>query len=106
MAFLRRKSGPSAVIAQALVVALLIGGLPLLSGVVIVGTHDGPAFTLNICHPLPGLDHGASFPAVPLVDGRPSLEKPSLYIVLHEADTPPLSFMSEAPDPPPPKSLG
>jgi hypothetical protein len=106
VALLKRKRGFSAVIAQALIVALLLGGLPLLSGVIITRTHGAPALTLNICHPLPGLNQGSGFSAVPLVDGQPSVEQPFCCGTAEDARTPAVIRASETPDPPPPKSLG
>jgi hypothetical protein len=106
VAFLKRQRDCSAMVAQALIVALLVGGLPLLSGVIITRTEGAPAFTLNICHPLPGLNHGSGFSAVPLVDGPPALDKPSPRGAADDSQTPPVIRASEAPDPPPPKLLG
>jgi hypothetical protein len=106
VAFLRRHSECSAVMAQALIMALLVGALPLLSGVIITRTQGAPAFTLNICHPLPGLNHGSGFSAVPLVEAQPALDKPSPRGAADDSRTPPVICASEAPDPPPPKLLG
>lgn len=87
--------------------ALLIGGLPLLSGVTIITTTDNtPAFTLNICHPLPGFNEGSGFSAVPLVEKTSALEKPSLLGTVVEAQDPSIVRASERPDIPPPKTLG
>ncbi len=85
---------------------LLIGGLPALSGVIITRTEGAPAFTLNICHPIPGLNHGSGFSAVPLVDGPPAVEKPSPRGTNDEAQAAPVLRTSDAPDPPPPKTPG
>jgi hypothetical protein len=105
VAFLSRERGSSPVIAAALIVARLLGGLPLLSGVIITTSDSGPAFTLDICHPLPGLNHSSGFSPVPLVDGPPSLDQPFPCGIVYQPQTPPVIGASEAPDPPPPKPL-
>lgn len=87
-------------------VALLIGGLPLCAGVIVTRTNGAPALTLNICHPLPGLNQGSGFSAVPLIDRQPSVERPSSYTSAYEATVWPLIRPGKAPDPPPPKPLG
>ncbi len=38
-------------IACTLIVAILIGGLPMLAGVVVTTQDSRPAFTLDTCHP-------------------------------------------------------
>lgn len=92
--------------AQTLIVALVIGGLPLFTGVIVTRTNGAPALTLNICNPLPGLNQGAGFSPVPLVDGQPDIEKPYSYLTAYEAPSQPVIRAGEPPDPPPPKPLG
>jgi hypothetical protein len=53
MAVLNRRSGCPTVTAAALILALFVGGLPSLSGVIMTGAQGPPAFTLDICHSLP-----------------------------------------------------
>lgn len=98
----RAQSESSAVIAGLLIMALLVGGIPQLSGVVVTGTRDAPAFTLNICHPPPGLNYGSGFSAVPLISG-PHIYKPPLSEVARRVSVALATRAREAPDPPPPK---
>jgi hypothetical protein len=95
----------SAAIAKALIVALLVCGLPQLSGVIVTATHGAPAFTLDICYPLPGLNQGSGFFPVPLVDNLLSVARPSRCGTADDPPASPLMSASEAPDPPPPKPL-
>jgi hypothetical protein len=95
-----------AVAAQTLIIALLVGGLPLFTGVIVTRTNGAPALTLNICNPLPGLNQGAGFPPVPLVHGQPNIEKPDSYLTAYEVPPRPVIRAGEPPDPPPPKPLG
>lgn len=95
----------SIAIAQALVVMLLIGGLPLLTGLIVVRTDGLPALTLNICHPLPGLNHGSGFSAVPLVKVTPALGYHSGRSAAIESPTLCVIPTTECPDTPPPKAL-
>lgn len=105
MALLSRQRDFSALIAEALIIALFIGGMPMLSGIAIMVNHDAPTFTLNICHPLPGVNHGSGFSAVPLVSG-PSIQRLFLSGTAPEYRTSSVIQESEAPDPPPPKLPG
>lgn len=105
MALLNGRRESSATVAGALILALLVGGLPGLSGVTITKAEGPPAVTLNICHPLPGLNHGSGFSPAPLVTG-PSVEAPVPCGAADEPRTPPAIRASAAPDPPPPKSRG
>ena len=103
MAVLNRLHEFSTAIAVALIVALFIGGLPPLSGVTIAGTAGTPAFTLDICHPVPGANHGLGFSAVPLSNAPRSIERPLPSGAAQEPQVPLVIRASEAPDPPPPK---
>jgi hypothetical protein len=88
----------------ALIAAILIGGLPMLTGVVVIADSK-PALTLDVCHPLGGasynLDLGQS--EAPLIPTRAAAQLPA------ESGEPPefvAAFsprVNEAPDPPPPK---
>jgi hypothetical protein len=106
VALLNRHRESSAVVAGALIVVLFVAGLPTLSGVVLTATEGTPAFTVDICHPLPSLTYTSGFSAVPLNDVQPSLERPLPSGMVCEAHTSPVIRASEAPDPPPPRSLG
>lgn len=102
----RRNCEPigSPLIAWALIAAILIGGLPMLTGVIVVADSK-PALTLDVCHPLGGasynLDLGHS--EAPLIPTRITAQLPA-----ESGETPELvaafsSRLSKAPDPPPPK---
>lgn len=106
MALLSRQRESSAMIAGALIVALLAGGLPLLSGVIMMRTTGAPAFTLDICHPLPGAGHGPGFFTVSFADPVPPFEKLIPRGIADEPQAPPVIRASESPDPPPPRALG
>jgi hypothetical protein len=106
MAFLNGQRESSAAIAAALILALLIGGLPGFSGVTIAKTQGPPTIALNICHPLPGWGQRSDLPAVSLIDGKAVLEKPSARGLVGEPPTPSVIRASERPDTPPPKTLG
>lgn len=91
-------------VAQILIIALLIGGAPSFCSVIL--QPSGPAFTLDICHPPPGVDRsagGASF-AAPL---------PSWVFIQALADRGAApasrglwrSRLNEPPNPPPPRTL-
>jgi hypothetical protein len=95
----------AALIAQILVMVLLVGGIPIAASPVIVRPQCAPAFTLDICTPLPSFALGAaSCSLAPL----PAFSFP---VVLEDHDTTIESGSSrvgralDAPDPPPPKSL-
>jgi len=103
VALLKRKRQWTGILAQALIVALLVGGLPLFTGVIVARADGAPALTLNICNPLPGLNQGSGFSAVPLVDGRPNIERPHSYVNAYEPPGRPVIRTGESPDPPPPK---
>jgi hypothetical protein len=73
--------------------------------VIVAGTRTAAAFTLDICHPLPGLNHSSRFQAVPMVNAPSCVHKLSQYGCVREPDHRPLLRAGEPPDPPPPKSL-
>ncbi len=86
-----------------LIVSLLVGGLPVFSGVIV--QPSAPAFTLDICHPMPGLDRslGGISLAVPLPSRMliPALTRRGV-----SSDSYSLwrSRPDEAPNAPPPKA--
>ena len=94
----------SPLIVWTLIAAILIGGLPILTGIVVVADSK-PALTLDVCHPLGGasynLDLGQS--GAPLIPTHTTAQLPTESGEAPEfvAALPPQ--VSEAPDPPPPK---
>jgi hypothetical protein len=105
MAVLNRRCGCSTVTAAALILALFVVGLPSLSGAIIAGAQGPPAFTLNICHPIPGINHGVAFSPFPLGNMLCSINRPLPSGAAPELRDLLVIRASEAPDPPPPKSL-
>jgi hypothetical protein len=99
----RRKNAP--LIAQIVVVAILFGALPMAASPAILQHNTAPAFTLNICTPLPSFTYGAtscSLPTMNVFVFECALEDRGIAIEL----TPRIIGRAiEAPDPPPPKSL-
>ena len=102
MAILNRRCGLWKVIARILLVAVFAGGLPPLSGVTIIGAQGPPAFTLDICHPLPGANHGFAFSVVSLTPPRLSVEKLLPCGPAQQSASPPVSRDMEPPELPPP----
>ncbi len=96
-----RRSLAFPAVACALVVALLVGGLPMLSGLVVV-QDSRPAFTLDICHPIGGVTHTFSSEA-------PLIPTPAIAQTLRESGVAYnfvirlCSRIGEAPNPPPPE---
>jgi len=99
-----RRSMTFPAIACTLIVAILVGGLPMLTGVVVAAQDSKPAFTLDICHPVGGAAHTLTPCEAPLVPA------PGVAQTLHESgvvDGPVIkltSRLNEAPTPPPPKT--
>lgn len=92
-------------VARALVVALFVAYMPVSAGVIVTRSEGLPTFTLDVCHPLPGLSRAPGFSAVPLTEGTPLREN---CFWRSSADEPPVARVirtSECPDPPPPKTL-
>ena len=104
MAFLSRPRQSSPIIAATLIVALLLGGLPFVSGVILVRSTDQPAFTLDICHSVPGLNHGWDCSAAPLMNSRCWFERPLLSGPVGHSSLQFPSRIGDAPDPPPPET--
>ena len=92
-------------IAQVLVFAVLVGSIPIAASPVIGGHKSGPAFTLDICDPLPVFTAGGATCTLPsfteflfsivIVDRGPA-EAANFAVI---------DRVSEAPDLPPPKTL-
>jgi hypothetical protein len=93
----------SPILASALIFAVLAGGLPLLSGVIIADTGGPPAFTLDICHPAPGVNHCAGLSAPPLRSTPRLIQRPPASGVVHEREAALMIRPGQPPDPPPPK---
>jgi len=95
----------AALIAQILVMALLLGGIPMAANRVIVRPQSAPAFTLDICTPLPSFALGAascSLAPLPAFSFSVALED---HATTTEYDSSRVGRTLDAPDPPPPKSL-
>jgi hypothetical protein len=95
----------SQLIARLIVVALLVGSMPIAASPVIGETESAPAFTLDICHPVPVFAVTAASCALAtqtactfsfVIEDRGATEA-SDFAVIDRA--------SETPDPPPPKSF-
>jgi hypothetical protein len=104
MVILTRRHESSSIIAGVLLFALFTGGLPSFSGVTIIGTGGPPAFTADICHPQPGLNHGSGFSPAPLNGSICSNDMLPATGAMLERLAPFVTRLHEAPDPPPPKS--
>jgi hypothetical protein len=90
-------------VAQMLIVTLLVGGSPVFSGVIV--QPSAPAFTLDICHPMPGVDRSCG--GISLAAPLPSrMLTPALTKRGASSDSYPSwrSRPDEAPNPPPPKT--
>jgi hypothetical protein len=92
-------------IAEAVVIVLLVGGLPMFEGIIVTPNHGGPSITLNICHPRPGLNQGSGFSATPLTPPPRVAEKPALLGLVSTGPLSSLVRAYERPDIPPPKPL-
>jgi hypothetical protein len=86
-----------------LIAAILIGGLPMCTGVA-VGGESKPAFTLDLCHPGGGVSYNLSQTEAPLIPAHTAAQVPRES----SAAPQPIAAFSprpnEAPDPPPPKT--
>jgi len=98
-----RRHGP--LLAQLLVVALLIGSLPMAASPVIAEHESTPAFTLDICHPLAAFVVGTASCTLAAFAAY------SFSIVIDVSVGPQPSEITgidragEAPDTPPPKMI-
>jgi hypothetical protein len=105
VALLKTQRDCSPVIAGALILALLLGGLPMLTGVVIVSDSTSqPAFTVDICHPLGAVTQTLNTAEAPLIPAQ------LLWQTLPDSGSADQSVITlrsrlgEAPIPPPPRS--
>jgi hypothetical protein len=85
-----------------LIAAVLIGGLPMLTGVVVTGDSK-PGFTLDVCHPGGGASYNLGQTEAPLIPARITAQLPREFSATHELIVAFSPRPSEAPDPPPPK---
>ena len=92
---------PSSGLALVLALALFCGSLPSVVGVV---SEQGPAFTLDICHPLNSLEQPVTVVIAPLSPVRFSAELPAVGPVAEFIANPPTEI-SVRPETPPPKTL-
>jgi hypothetical protein len=98
----RRQHRP--LIAQLLVIAILLASLPMAASPAITERKSGPAFTLDICHPLPTLEAGTGSCTLA------ALTADSYSVALEDrgpteiADLAGIGRADEAPDPPPPET--
>jgi len=98
-----RRSTTFPLIACTLVVAILVGGLPMLAGVMVTTQDSRPAFTLDICHPIGGAAHTLTPGEAPLVPVQKIAQPLHESGVADEFVIDLSSRLSEAPIPPPPK---
>ena|SRR5579859_4816293 len=92
----------SPAIAYVLIAALFVGGLPMLSGLV-VAPDSRPAFTLDICHPIGGTAHGVATCEAPLIPTQQLVQLLPEFEIASEFVIGLSSRPDEAPTPPPPK---
>jgi hypothetical protein len=86
-----------------LIAAILIGGMPLLSGIALTGDSK-PAFTLDVCHPAGGaVSSNLSQTEAPLIPTHAGAQVPRESSAAPEPIAAFSPRPSEAPDPPPPK---
>jgi hypothetical protein len=85
-----------------LIVALLMGGLPILTGVVVIADNQ-PAFSLDICHPIAGASYNLDASLAPLIPTPPVAQAPAAAGFAYEVAAPFCPQLRRAPDPPPPK---
>jgi len=99
-----RKNAP--LIAQILVIAMIAGGIPMAASPVIVQPQSAPAFTLDICTPLASFAPGTASCTLPPLNSSSFRVKIEGRGTAIESVQSPVDRPFDAPDPPPPKSLG
>jgi hypothetical protein len=92
----------SPVFAWMLIAAILIGGLPLVTGIVVVADSK-PAFTLDVCHPIGGVSSNLSQSEAPLIPMHAAAQPPAESGVAHDFVFVLPPGRNQAPDPPPPE---
>jgi hypothetical protein len=96
----QRTSSPF--VAWALIAAILIGGLPMLTGVVVIA-DSRPALTLDVCHPIGGALYNLDQSEAPLIPTHITAQLPAESGEAPESVAAFSPRVSEAPDPPPPE---
>ena len=99
----QRTSSPF--VAWALIAAILIGGLPMLTGVVVIADSK-PALTLDVCHPIGGALYNLGQSEAPLIPTHTATQLPRESGAAPELVPAFSPRVSQAPDPPPPKIDG
>jgi len=89
-------------VAWVLVVALLMGGLPILTGVALIADSK-PAFTLDICHPIAGASYNLDASLAPLIPATCVAQAPAAAGFTSDSVASFSPQPNRAPDPPPPK---
>jgi hypothetical protein len=92
----------SSLITWTLIAAVLIGGLPMLTGVVVT-SDSKPAFALDLCHPGGGVSYNLSQTEAPLIPKHTAAQLPQELGAAPEPAAPFFPRVSKALDPPPPK---
>lgn len=95
----------SSFVAWALIAAILIGGLPMLTGVVVIADSK-PALTLDLCHPIGGALYNLGQSEAPLIPTHTAAQLPRESGAAPELVPAFSPRVSQAPDPPPPKIDG
>ncbi len=98
---LSRKPG-SPVMAWTLIAAILIGAMPLVTGVVLI-PDSRPAFTLDICHPLGAASYDSGHSEAPLIPAQTGARIPGDSGAAPDYVAPFPPRLTESPDTPPPK---
>jgi len=99
----QRTSSPF--VAWALIAAILIGGLPILTGVVVIADSK-PALTLDVCHPIGWALYNLGQSEALLIPTHTAAQLPRESGAAPELVATFFPRVSKAPDPPPPKIDG
>ena len=89
-------------VAGALIVAILIGGLPMLTGVVVIADSKA-GLTLDVCHPIGGALYNLGQSEAPLIPTHTAAQLPRESGAVPELVAAFSPRVSKSPDPPPPK---
>jgi hypothetical protein len=88
--------------ASMLIVAILVGGLPILTGVVVIADSKA-ALALDVCHPLGGASYNLDQGEAPLIPRHTAAQVPAESGLAPEFVAAFSPRASKAPDTPPPK---
>jgi hypothetical protein len=91
------------VVAWLVVMALLAGGLPAITGIVVIADPT-PTFSLDICHPIGAVSYSLGQSAAPLVPARLTPPVPGAFDFIADFVVLFSPLANRAPDPPPPKT--